>query len=300
MTVLRSAVASSLLVLASLSTARADDAPPPLPPPTATPAPTPPPPVAPVSAAAPDESQLGAPGESCRARADCKSGLQCIEGACRDPHEGQACGATPDCGGVLRCVDHVCRSQATYAAPPPTGAPGGEPKEDEPAPWRSQRIGIYYLMTPPLAGNLKSLETGHSVGIEGTSRLFAELRMRSSFGYQAAPGLGTVVHGFRAEFMSLGYLFEVAHTKAVRFGVEPWINTVNLETYFYPNGRGSSYVFSSGWSVAAILGFGDSHGYLSVEPVGMDLRWLVAGDGFQTQADLGMQWRLRVSVGLSF
>jgi hypothetical protein len=287
MMVLRSAGFAALALVASISAARADDAPPP------------PLPAGPPAAPAPiDESQLGAPGESCRTRADCKTGLDCAGGKCRDEHEGRECGATADCGGFLRCIDHVCRSAMPMQTSPPP--PGAAPSDDEAAPWRPQRIGIYYLATLPVAGNLRSTEVGHSVGIEGASRLFAELRWRSTFGYQAAPGAGTVVHGFRAEFMSLGYLFDVAHTKAVRFGVEPWVNAINLETYFSSSGRGSAYVFSSGWSVAAILGFGDSHGYLSVEPVGMDLRWLLAGDGLQTQADIGMQWRMRVSVGLSF
>ncbi len=62
------------------------------PPPTTTTAPTP---SATASAApspttsAPDESMLGGAGESCRSRADCKTGLKCIDHACVDPNAKQ-------------------------------------------------------------------------------------------------------------------------------------------------------------------------------------------------------------------
>lgn len=59
---------------------------------------------------APNEAMLGGPGESCRARADCKRDLKCVAGVCTHEGEGQACGATKDCGGGLRCIDRVCTS----------------------------------------------------------------------------------------------------------------------------------------------------------------------------------------------
>lgn len=60
-----------------------------------------------------NESLLGGAGESCRARADCRTGLKCIDGACRDENEGTTCGATSDCGGgELRCIDKVCQNPA--------------------------------------------------------------------------------------------------------------------------------------------------------------------------------------------
>ncbi|MCA9625520.1 MAG: hypothetical protein KC731_41145, partial [Myxococcales bacterium] len=69
-----------------------------------------------------DESMLGEAGESCRARADCKQGLKCIDNVCVDPREGETCGATSDCGGWLRCIDKVCRRPGATPAPAPVPA----------------------------------------------------------------------------------------------------------------------------------------------------------------------------------
>lgn len=80
------------------------------------------------------DSLLGDVGESCRARADCRTGLKCINSQCTAPavvvpqtKEGQACEATADCSsdGSLRCVAKVCKvrggssSNATFSPPPP-------------------------------------------------------------------------------------------------------------------------------------------------------------------------------------
>ena len=81
------------------------------------------------------DSLLGDVGESCRARADCRSGLKCINAQCTAPaapqtKEGQACEATSDCSsdGSLRCISRVCSkprsamtptSTSTSFSPPP-------------------------------------------------------------------------------------------------------------------------------------------------------------------------------------
>lgn len=53
---------------------------------------------------------IGGPGESCRARSDCKAGLKCVNQTCADEREGQACSATADCGGELKCIAKKCTS----------------------------------------------------------------------------------------------------------------------------------------------------------------------------------------------
>lgn len=60
---------------------------------------------------APSSQSLGGPGESCRARSDCKAGLKCMNEVCTSEHEGETCGATSDCGD-LKCVEHKCTSGA--------------------------------------------------------------------------------------------------------------------------------------------------------------------------------------------
>jgi hypothetical protein len=64
------------------------------------------------------QDDLGGPGESCRARSDCRRGLACRSSVCvTTDREGAACGATRECGGGgLRCIQQVCtRSAATLA-----------------------------------------------------------------------------------------------------------------------------------------------------------------------------------------
>jgi hypothetical protein len=70
------------------------------------------------------DANLGGPGESCRARADCKSGLKCMNKVCTDEHEGESCGATSDCGGRLKCIDNKCTS--AVGGHPGGGGGGGE------------------------------------------------------------------------------------------------------------------------------------------------------------------------------
>lgn len=87
------------------------------------------------------DSSLGDVGESCRARADCRAGLKCVNAVCAAPQlaskEGQACEATSDCSsdGSLRCVAKVCKprgaaSSASFSPPPP---PPAEPPAYVPA-----------------------------------------------------------------------------------------------------------------------------------------------------------------------
>jgi hypothetical protein len=82
------------------------------------------------------DALLGGPGESCRARADCQSGLKCLNAVCTVPipitKEGQACEATSECStdGSLRCIARVCSRPGTrpaavvaQATPAPAPAP---------------------------------------------------------------------------------------------------------------------------------------------------------------------------------
>jgi hypothetical protein len=68
-------------------------------------------------AVVPNEQNLGAAGESCRARSDCRTGLRCIANVCRDEREGQTCGATSECGPELRCIANVCQSPLAASRP---------------------------------------------------------------------------------------------------------------------------------------------------------------------------------------
>ncbi len=56
------------------------------------------------------QAPLGGPGESCRARSDCKGDLKCVNQVCTDSHEGETCGASADCGGELKCISNKCTS----------------------------------------------------------------------------------------------------------------------------------------------------------------------------------------------
>ncbi len=75
-----------------------------------------------------DDALLGGPGESCRARSDCRSNLRCVSNVCRDEHEGLTCSATSDCGGELRCIANVC--QSAIAPTPGSGARASEPPNE--------------------------------------------------------------------------------------------------------------------------------------------------------------------------
>jgi hypothetical protein len=68
---------------------------------------------------------VGGPGESCRARSDCKAGLKCVNQTCADEREGQSCAATSDCGGELKCVAKKCTSGSAPVYSNPGGDKGG-------------------------------------------------------------------------------------------------------------------------------------------------------------------------------
>jgi hypothetical protein len=86
-------------------------------------------------AAAQAPALLGGVGESCRARADCQSGLSCIKSECVAPaaasREGSSCGATSECQDAsLKCIQQVCRKttpavgQAPVNVMPSASGPG--------------------------------------------------------------------------------------------------------------------------------------------------------------------------------
>lgn len=86
----------------------------------------------PVRAFAGDASMFGGPGESCRARSDCRTGLKCVSQVCVDDHEGLACQATSDCGAELACVRNKCVVRSATASPMtwhPTAHPSREQTE---------------------------------------------------------------------------------------------------------------------------------------------------------------------------
>lgn len=98
----------------------------------------------PVPEPQPDESVLGGPGESCRARADCKSGLKCIGAVCTDELEGTTCQSSSECGS-LRCIQNVCTSGVATgggAGGVAGGQGGGQAQEDSgPSEWMSFQFG---------------------------------------------------------------------------------------------------------------------------------------------------------------
>lgn len=96
----RIALVTTLQVLLAAGPAAAQDV--------ITPQPVPPSVPSPQTVTSVDESMLGSVGESCRARADCRTGLRCMNNVCHDEREGLSCAATPDCGGELRCIRNVC------------------------------------------------------------------------------------------------------------------------------------------------------------------------------------------------
>ena len=144
------------------------------------PAPTVAPPPAPVAPAA-DPSLLGGPGESCRARADCQTGLRCFNGMCRDEREGMTCGSTAECGGMLRCVANVCTNPN---APSGGGSGGSGSAGGGTGDWMAFELeGVHGFVGIDLAGG-PALPLGYDSGETGDvsgSFLFA-LRGGMTFG----------------------------------------------------------------------------------------------------------------------
>jgi hypothetical protein len=79
---------------------------------------------------------LGEAGESCRARADCREGLRCVENTCTEPPAG-ACESDADCAEGQTCSEGACaaaRDEAAAGAAPEQGeAEGADAVGDEPA-----------------------------------------------------------------------------------------------------------------------------------------------------------------------
>ena len=221
-------------------------------------------------------------------------------GVARAQPEG--CGKDTDCK-----FDRVCREGRCVdvpPAPPPSPAyappPGPPPPIPKHRPWRSQRLGIYYLGMLPVAGVNRPPEVAHSVGLQDASRIFEELRFHFAIGYQAQPTAGNTQHGLRTEIIGLGYTFTVLDGKDVQLGIEPVLHVFTLEGYFPTGNLGAELDLGSGWGVLGIFGFGNRHGFLALEPIGMNMRWLRTGDDIPTTAGLGVSWRLRAAVGLAF
>ena len=57
-------------------------------------------------------------GESCRSRADCHTGLRCVQQVCRSIHEGAACQSDAQCPDQLVCLQARCASRFSAAAAP--------------------------------------------------------------------------------------------------------------------------------------------------------------------------------------
>lgn len=63
--------------------------------------------------------QLGGAGESCQRRADCESGLRCIDNECVAQEREGGCSADGDCGAGASCQDGQCRNAPESAADEP-------------------------------------------------------------------------------------------------------------------------------------------------------------------------------------
>ena len=84
------------------------------------------------------EDNLGGPGESCRARPDCKHGLKCLANVCTDEHEGITCGATAECG-TLKCIENKCVNPLKLPThPQPTQPQPTHPQPTQPQPTQPQ------------------------------------------------------------------------------------------------------------------------------------------------------------------
>jgi hypothetical protein len=117
----------------------------------------------------PPPSNLGGAGESCRARADCKNGLKCVNQLCTDEREGQTCGATSDCGGELRCIGGKC---TTPIGASHYGGGGGGPGSEE---WMSFKFDDgqpHPFIGVTIAGGFDTLGvTGNGAGLFNTGTI---------------------------------------------------------------------------------------------------------------------------------
>ncbi len=168
--------------------------------------------------------------------------------------------------------------------------------ERPPSRWRSVDLGLFYLASPPIAGPLRSSEITQAFGIELGLRMNRELRWSFALAYQAATKDGLILSGLRAEPATLGYRFTVLSRPRWMIGVEPAVRLASIEVYDVTP-SGIDVFLSSGFSLSALVAF-DRRTYLRIEPIGFDIRWLFAGGSVLTDPDLGLQWRLRISLGV--
>jgi hypothetical protein len=214
---------------------------------------------------------------------------------CSSARAQEGCGKDTDCK-----FDRICRAGACVdTRPPPPDGPPPPSRAERPA-WRGQRFGVYYLGIVPVGGDIRPPEMAHSVGIESFSRVFDELRFRFALGYEAQPTATSIQHGIRTEIIGLSYTFTALDSGGIQIGIEPIVRLFDIESFFPSGATGAQFDLASGWAVGGVFGFGDRHGYVSFEPIGMDFRWLQVGDGIPTVATLGASWRIRLAVGVAF
>ncbi len=85
------------------------------------------------------DDNLGGPGESCRARPDCKKGLKCIANVCIDDHDGQTCAATAECG-TLKCIDNKCVNPLKVQTTPHVQPQQVQPQQIQPQQVQPQQV----------------------------------------------------------------------------------------------------------------------------------------------------------------
>lgn len=129
------------------------------------------------------DALLGGPGESCRARADCQSGLKCLNAVCTAPapvtKEGQACEATSECStdGSLRCIARVCskpgtRPSAVMVQPAPAPAPAPVPAPAPSQGWSAAPPPPSYQPPPSSSGESQTADELIAQAIEAEVRPF--------------------------------------------------------------------------------------------------------------------------------
>lgn len=87
---------------------------------------------------------LGEAGESCRARADCREGLRCLENTCTAPAAG-ACEADADCAEGQTCVEGSCAAAETGGDAAAAPAEQGEAGETTESPETGRRWADFEL-----------------------------------------------------------------------------------------------------------------------------------------------------------
>lgn len=205
-----------------------------------------------------DPGLLGAVGESCRARPDCRPGLACVGNVCRpEDREGLACGATSECGSVeLRCLAQVCR-RVTSGSPVAAAAPLAPPPPPPPAAaWPGDGAGPATVVSSPdpfepeediLSGTHWYVGGAPGFGVVGLSIP----------GYGTGGGL-TAPLALRAGVwlgrLDLALDFSPATNLFIGSGVMPNIQLNVGVGYLAPFSR-STADFAMGWVVRGAIGF---------------------------------------------